>query len=555
MAITRSFVQSTIVVVKKSIPMSSSIARTLVAVMLTVTLSIESAAAQEFELSTQSVVASGSSTANAASTTHSVSSDGRWVLIGSTATNLVTGQSDTSNSADVFLRDRTTGTTILVSRAAGTTTTTANGESFPRAVSDDGRYVVFLTLATNLVAGVTDNNSAYDIYLFDRQNGTNRLVSHAAASTLQTGNASSFAFDPTAIDATGVVVVFHSYATDLVAGLQDTNGDADIFLFDTSTNTRTLVSRSASNPASTSTNSSLPMQISPGGRYVLFISSASDLVAGVTDTNGTFDAFLFDRQSSTSELLSSAAGQPNQAANSQLNNAVMSLDARWVVMNTRATNMIANQVDGVGTDDVFLLDRSTGSRRLLSGVNGSQITTMGALQTVTPRQLSADGRFFVISTQGTNLVAGVTDNNSANDLYLFDRIAGSTSLISGANGSTTVTASGLSRAARLSQDGAWLMFTSQGTNLKAGLQDTNGGEDVFMLETGSRQLTALSVASAPPETAANGSSAGVAMNADGSVLVLDSTATNLPNTPTDANLATDVFAVKHRRNVFGDGFE
>ena len=45
------------------------------------------------------------------------------------------------------------------------------------------------------------------------------------------------------------------------------------------------------------------------------------------------------------------------------------------------------------------------------------------------------------------------------------------------------------------------------------------------------------------------------MNADGSVLVLDSTATNLPNTPTDANLATDVFAVKHRRNVFGDGFE
>lgn len=555
MAITRSFVQSTIVVVKKSIPMSSSIARTLVAVMLTVTLSIESAVAQEFELSTQSVVASGSSTANAASTTHSVSSDGRWVLIGSTATNLVTGQSDTSNSADVFLRDRTTGTTILVSRAAGTTTTTANGESFPRAVSDDGRYVVFLTLATNLVAGVTDNNSAYDIYLFDRQNGTNRLVSHAAASTLQTGNASSFAFDPTAIDATGVVVVFHSYATDLVAGLQDTNGDADIFLFDTSTNTRTLVSRSASNPASTSTNSSLPMQISPGGRYVLFISSASDLVAGVTDTNGTFDAFLFDRQSSTSELLSSAAGQPNQAANSQLNNAVMSLDARWVVMNTRATNMIANQVDGVGTDDVFLLDRSTGSRRLLSGVNGSQITTMGALQTVTPRQLSADGRFFVISTQGTNLVAGVTDNNSANDLYLFDRIAGSTSLISGANGSTTVTASGLSRAARLSQDGAWLMFTSQGTNLKAGLQDTNGGEDVFMLETGSRQLTALSVASAPPETAANGSSAGVAMNADGSVLVLDSTATNLPNTPTDANLATDVFAVKHRRNVFGDGFE
>lgn len=535
--------------------MSSSIARTLVAVMLTVTLSIESAAAQEFELSTQSVVASGSSTANAASTTHSVSSDGRWVLIGSTATNLVTGQSDTSNSADVFLRDRTTGTTILVSRAAGTTTTTANGESFPRAVSDDGRYVVFLTLATNLVAGVTDNNSACDIYLFDRQNGTNRLVSHAAASTLQTGNASSFAFDPTAIDATGVVVVFHSYATDLVAGLQDTNGDADIFLFDTSTNTRTLVSRSASNPASTSTNSSLPMQISPGGRYVLFFSSASDLVAGVTDTNGTFDAFLFDRQSSTSELLSSAAGQPNQAANSQLNNAVMSLDARWVVMNTRATNMIAGQVDGVGTDDVFLLDRSTGSRRLLSGVNGSQITTMGALQTVTPRQLSADGRFFVISTQGTNLVAGVTDNNSANDLYLFDRIAGSTSLISGANGSTTVTASGLSRAARLSQDGAWLMFTSQGTNLKAGLQDTNGGEDVFMLETGSRQLTALSVASAPPETAANGSSAGVAMNADGSVLVLDSTATNLPNTPTDANLATDVFAVKHRRNVFGDGFE
>lgn len=481
--------------------------------------------------------------------------DGRWVLLGGLATNLVPGQSDANNVSDVFLHDRLNATTILISRAAGTTATTANGESVPRGVSDDGRYVVFQTLATNVSAGVTDSNNASDIYLFDRQDNTIRLVSHAASSTTQAANASSTAFGQIAIDSSGAHVLFQSLATDIQSGLQDTNTREDIFLFDISDGVRTLVSRSAINPASTASNQSLPAQISPDGRFVLYQSSASDLVAGVTDTNGSFDAFLFDRQSSTSELLSSAAGSPNQAANSQLNNAIMTPDARWVVVNTLASNMVPGQIDGAATDDVFLLDRATASRRLLSGANGSLTTTIGAGQTVTRRQLSADGRYFVISTTGIGLVAGVTDNNGANDLYLFDRFANTTTLISGANGSTSVAASGSSGTARLSADGRSLVFTSQATNLLPGLQDTNGGADVFLFETTGRRLVALSTAVGSPGTTAGASSSGVYVNSDGTVLLLESTATNMVGAPPDTNLASDVFSVRRLVELFENGFE
>ncbi len=498
----------------------------------------------------------GPNTANAESTGTTMTPDGRWVLFGSTATNLVAGQSDSASTSDVFLFDRTSAAIVLVSRLAGTVATAANGNSVPRAISASGRYIVFQSVATDLVAGVTDTNAAGDVYLFDRQTGMNRLISHTASSLLQTGNGSSVAFSDVAIDQDGAFVLFQSHATDLLAGVSDTNALEDIYLFDIQTGARTLVSRSASNPNATGTNQSLPTGITPGATHVLYISSASDLVSGVTDSNGTFDAFLFDRAAGTNSLITSAAGQPSQAANGQMNQVVMTPDARWFVVNTRATNMVPGQVDAAFTDDVFLIDRQTGDRRLLSGVNGSLTQAMGAVQTITRQQLSGNGRFVVISTQGTTLVSGVTDTNGVNDLYLFDRDAGSTRLISGANGSTQTTANGLSGSARLSADGGKLMFSSAATNLVAGLTDSNGAAiDAFLLDIGSGLLTTISTAAGNPGSTANAVTTGVYTNSDGSTFLLNSSATNLVPGITDANAVNDVMTAGRPTALFSNGFE
>jgi Tol biopolymer transport system component len=108
---------------------------------------------------------------NAASSGPSLSADGRYVSFDSYATNMVSG--DTNGVLDVFVRDRNTGTTMLVSRnSAGTQGDDGSGDP---SISDDGRYVAFASGATNLVSG--DTNGAIDIFVRDRNTGTTTLVS------------------------------------------------------------------------------------------------------------------------------------------------------------------------------------------------------------------------------------------------------------------------------------------------------------------------------------------------------------------------------------------
>jgi Tol biopolymer transport system component len=158
----------------------------------------------------------------------SISADGRYVAFHSTATNLVSG--DTNALPDIFVRDRQTGTTYLLSRDS------AGGEgSAEPAISGDGRYVTFNSDATNLVSG--DTNGAYDIFVRDRQTGTTTLVSRSSAGVV--GDEGSA--EP-AISGDGRYVAFFSSATNLVSG--DTNGVSDIFVRDRQTGTTTLVSKS-----------------------------------------------------------------------------------------------------------------------------------------------------------------------------------------------------------------------------------------------------------------------------------------------------------------------
>jgi Tol biopolymer transport system component len=209
-----------------------------------------------------------------------ISADGRYVAFQSHAGNMVRG--DEKGRTDVFVRDRLAGRTYLVSATPRGEVGNQDSDGRP-AISADGRYVAFLSWASNLVPGDTNRNS--DIFVHDRQSGQTARVS--VSSSGQEGNARSY--NP-AISADGRYVAFVSHADNLVA--RDTNGQDDVFVHDRETGQTTRVSL-AWNGAQANSWSDHP-SISADGRYVAFHSRASNLVAA--DTNGAYmDVFVYDR--------------------------------------------------------------------------------------------------------------------------------------------------------------------------------------------------------------------------------------------------------------------
>jgi Tol biopolymer transport system component len=135
----------------------------------------------------------------------------------------------------------------------------ADDRSFDSAVSADGGYMAFESDATNLVAD--DTNPYRDIFVHDRQTGTNERVSVATDGTQANGDS----IDP-AISADGRFVAFESSASNLVPG--DTNLWPDVFVHDRQTNTTTRVSVTSSGSQGSRWSDS--PAISGDGRFVAF---------------------------------------------------------------------------------------------------------------------------------------------------------------------------------------------------------------------------------------------------------------------------------------------
>jgi subtilase family serine protease len=157
------------------------------------------------------------------------------VAFESYASNLV--PDDTTGTRDVFVHDRQTGATELVS--VDSSGNQGNGDSEVRAISGDGRYVAFLSFASNLVPG--DTNGFIDVFVHDRQTGQTTRVS--VDSSGNQGNGDSY--EPK-ISADGRYVTFDSLASNLVP--DDTNGKYDVFVRDRGLPAPDLVETSVSNP-------------------------------------------------------------------------------------------------------------------------------------------------------------------------------------------------------------------------------------------------------------------------------------------------------------------
>jgi hypothetical protein len=397
-------------------------------------------------------VATGGTQVNGFSSAPFVTADGRLVVFSSAATNVVAG--DTNTKGDVFLHDRATVTTTRVSVATG------GGEgdldSYASAVSGDGRYVLFASDATNLLAG--DTNARTDMFVRDRTMGTTTRVSVATGGA--EGNDSSLGGS---ISDDGRFVAFPSFATNLVAG--DTNGFLDIFVRDRLMATTQRVSVSTLG-AEADTDSFTPT-ISANGRFVAWESNATTLVAG--DLNGVTDVFVHDLVSGTTERASVSTGGVEGNNNSRT--PALSADGRYVAFWSFASNLVPGDTNG--TPDAFVHDRVTGRTERVSVTSGGgQLDPASFAEVVS---ISPDGRYVSFETSGANMVQ--RDTSGWRDFFVHDRLTGTTERVSVATNGTQA-GNHSDTSATISADGRAVAFQSLATNLVA--SDTNATSDIFV---------------------------------------------------------------------------
>ncbi len=215
----------------------------------------------------------------------SLSDDGNFVAFYSYANNLVVN--DTNEAEDVFVKDRLTDGTTRVSVASDGTE--GNDDSYTPTISGNGRFVVFRSLASNLVA--SDTNGSWDIFVHDRDTDGNgvfdesgKILTERVSISSSGSEANSHSYSPSISD-DGRYIVFRSNASNLVAG--DSNNRWDIFLHDRQAGVTIRVNTSALGEAN---NHSYAPVISDNGKFVVFESDATNLIAG--DTNESKDIFL-----------------------------------------------------------------------------------------------------------------------------------------------------------------------------------------------------------------------------------------------------------------------
>jgi Tol biopolymer transport system component len=400
---------------------------------------------------------------NGTSIDPAISANGRFVAFASTASNLVPG--DSNNREDVFVRDRQTGTTERVSVRTGGGQ--SNNPSSMPTLSADGRFVAFASAATNLVPG--DTNNGDDVFVHDRRTGTTERVSVRTGGSQ--GNGSSAFFFPPALSANGRFVVFDSFASNLVAG--DSNLSEDVFVHDRQTGTTERVSVGSDGTQGAGNQPA----ISAGGRFVAFQSEADSLVAG--DTNEALDVFVRDRRTGRTERVS--VGPSGIQANGHSEQTALSADGRFVQFVSEATNLVPG--DSNRAEDVFVHDRRTGiTERISLGPGGVQANGFSG----GPPTASSTGRFVAFNSIANNLVPGGT---SGIDLFVRDRRTRRTELVSVGPGGTE--ANGDCHDPALSADGRFVAFSSFATNLAP--DDTDTAADVFVRDrqTGRTELVSV----------------------------------------------------------------
>ncbi len=451
-----------------------------------------------------------------------ISADGRWSAWSTTATNVLAGQVDTNVWYDVFLYDRVSHTNVLVTRANGSPLVTATGYSGGGGqISADGRYVMFETTATNVVAGVTDTNNSYDVYLFDRQTLQSRLVSHIAGANSTTPSTDSFVAD---LSADGSRVVFTSDSTNIIAGLADSNGKPEVYSFDAASGVVSL--QSGATATRTAAGETRPIAMSDDGAWLAVSTTASDFAVNIADRNNRSDIYLVGLSQGQRALVSRGNRSVFAPESGTTSPQAMSSDARYVALWTNSTTLVSGVSDNNQAFDVYLLDRSNGQSTLLSHSAASPTTTASGDSSVAT--MTRDGRVVLITSTANDLVALSPSVGFRYYLYAYDHSTGGTTLLTHTSASATTPSLGSAlNGASISDDGRYVAFESDGTDLVAGANDGNHANDIFLLDRNTGAISLVSHAAGSPTTAANATSTYCTISADGRYITYASSASDL----------------------------
>ena len=498
-----------------------------------------------------------------------VSSNGQFVVFQSDAANLV--PNDTNGFTDIFVRDLVAGTTTLVS--VSTNGGPANGASTDPVMTPDGRYVAFISAASNLVPG--DANGVPDVFVRDMVAGTTYLVSVGAM--LPAGGQLSSCMATPAITPDGRYVAYFSFATNLVSTVPGPSQGA-VYVRDLSGGTTTWASANAAAIVSADLGlSNVPAyhpRLSADGRYVAFKAGPAgpgaanvileyDMTLGTTaviNTNGIggsavlddsygpemtpdgrFLAFakyegaaslgyssvhVWDSQAAVDALVSDdGSGVPTNTVSYM---PAISTNGQFVAFLSNATNLTANALSG--GFHIFLRNLQAASTQLAdvdtNGLGSSD-------DTLTSLSLSANGQLLAFSSSDGSLVN--LDLNRASDVFVRDFTAGATEMDS-IRDATVIPSAGDKFSAlnqeSVSADGRWVAFASAADDLVP--NDTNGEPDVFVRDTvgGTNLLVSVGLGGGP---ALGGASTSPVISTNGRYVAFLSAATNLVAGPVNAH--------------------
>ncbi len=331
-----------------------------------------------------------------------ISDDARYIVFSSSASNVVA--SDTNAADDVFVRDRVTATNERVSVSSGGVE--GDGASSGVAISGDGRYVAFASNADNLVAG--DTNGVEDLFVRDRQNATTERVGLGCGSPecVWPCFACNGISDHFAISGDGRFVAFGTGAS-LVP--EDTDSYPDVYVYDRTLHVTKLASVTTSGSAAGLTDGYAA--ISDDGRKVVFRSYSPDVVAG--DTNGAEDVFVRDLVSQSTERVSvSSTGAESHplysGASGGDNTIAITGDGSVVAFASSAPDLVAGDTNG--DDDAFV--RGLPNAPLASIATPKHLGFYAVGQTVPASFSCSPGAAAVVSCAGSTANGALVDTST-----------------------------------------------------------------------------------------------------------------------------------------------
>jgi Tol biopolymer transport system component len=419
------------------------------------------------------------SQANGRSHSAVLAAEGRFVVFVSEASNLVNG--DSNELADIFLYDRNTGEIELVSR--GHEGEPANGNSGGPDITPDGRFISFTSWATNLVEG--------EFPLCQLDPGLRRPCANVYIWERETGAIQIIAQDmerispgDAGINPRGVApyekTTISADGTKIAFYSTNVNFGADPLyggLFLFDRAAQTMTRIDQTPDGSPVNGVSYWPSFSGDGGRLVFVTLASNLVTD--DLNNRADIFLY--LVDADQLTHITLGPTGTGSNGNSTFPKLSLDGRWLIFQSEADDLVPNDINH--TTDIFLHDLESGLTTLVSlsplGTSASQASINGSV--------SANGNFVVFQS-----LADEYDQQAINhtwDLFSYNHNDGNHMLIS--RGLETLPADGPSSWPSISSDGSLVVFSSMATNLVP--EDLNGLEDIFLYDRQTRRIQRINL--------------------------------------------------------------